>query len=411
MDFTYGNADLCSNVWSSPQSQDTLTPLKTEPFHAFPMLSKQRYWMPMSMPLSTPIMMASATPTAASVGAPVFAPGLCVDPTPMISIPVGLFQQMPPSQSRLPAYTHAPLQISSISRIICPGEAPAESCASQPPVEVSPSNGDLLTACPRSVRKNGLLYAINTQYEGRVKRYSHLRGFGFLTATHRLIPLNAKDAGEQWPQEDTPPADSLEEVVEIHRVCYFRRPVRIGDIFVHHQKIRIPLSMDSSKGFTQEFTVGASVYFRADKCTYPGSLQAVDVRLLVRPGRVLKREETPPPHRSPLPSRLEALPIRPDLPHHAAPGRRESNASWASSELPLLTTPSRPSGHPNADPSDMVLALKSERISTDRGSLTGSPNTCNTDLTCLLTPKNTDMICFLNEPCDDKLFVANINAP
>ncbi|CCW65629.1 unnamed protein product [Phytomonas sp. EM1] len=420
-DFTNVSTDFYPNIWSSQQPMEAFTLLKADPVQTFPLLSEHHYWVPMTMPIPTPVMMTSAT---AGVGTQMFSQGLCMDPTLLMPIPMGLFSQLPPTQSRLPSYSHTSPQAPQLSRILGPIDSSVESCASLVPpqrhMDIIPSNGSMLMTepimlCPPSVRKNGLLYATNTQYEGRVKRYSHLRGFGFLTATHRLTPLNMEDVSgleqhkDAWKGvTDSPPTDPTEEVAEIDGVRYLRKPVRIGDIFVHHQKIRIPLGMDRPNGLSQDFTVGACVYFRADKCAYPGSLQAVDVRLLLRQGRVLEGGA------SSLLSAQNPSPIGPNprlrpAPH--TPCRRESNCSWESSELEFVSKHSLPSGQSNGGTSisklstlgdsdgvghrvvsamgilDMLLPTKSEQIGDERSSLIVSPNTCNTDFTSLLTSK------------------------
>ncbi|CCW71583.1 unnamed protein product [Phytomonas sp. Hart1] len=115
-----------------------------------------------------------------------------------------------------------------------------------------------------------------------------MHGFGFLTATYKLTPLGARAAEEGGGLEE----DGEREVVEIEGTRYARTPVRIGDIFVHQQKIHLIQGSILSELFAQNFTVGAGVYFRADWGINLCSLQAVDVRLLVRPGSVRVGGET-----------------------------------------------------------------------------------------------------------------------
>ncbi|CCW65155.1 unnamed protein product [Phytomonas sp. EM1] len=419
-DYTNGNADLCFKVWPTPQLGAAFTPLKADPLQTFPLIPEQHYWVPVSMPIPTSVMMPRAT-TVANAGSQVFSQGLCMDPSLLMSIPMGSFSQLRPPQSQLPAYSHTSPQTSQPSRTLGPSDASTESGASltppQPHLDVNSGEWDALTICPHSVRKNGLLYATNTQYEGRVKRYSHMRGFGFLTATHRLTPLNGEGVAglEQceggWPgAEDSASTGTSETVVEIDGVRYLRKPVRIGDIFVHYQKIRVPLDTASSAGVVQNFTVGACVYFRADWGTNPGSLQAVDVRLLLRPGRVPLEGCMPPTTgRDSSPIGPPPPPPPPFRPASLTPPRHDSNCSWESSELEFLAKHSLPSGQSNGGTSiskvstlgesdgvghpgagiigipDIPLKTQSERIDNDGGSLVVLPDTCNTDLTNLFT--------------------------
>lgn len=78
-------------------------------------------------------------------------------------------------------------------------------------------------------------YEAGSRYEGRVKRFNPYRGYGFLTATHRLIPVNAAPKSAEWSGigEEAMP----EELVDIDGVAHRRLPVSIGDIFVHYANI------------------------------------------------------------------------------------------------------------------------------------------------------------------------------
>ncbi|AAZ11042.1 'Cold-shock' DNA-binding domain containing protein, putative [Trypanosoma equiperdum] len=126
---------------------------------------------------------------------------------------------------------------------------------------------------------NGMMYGLGEWYEGIVKRYNPMRGFGFLTATHHLQVTSPSggsgtfsdgnaDGRSQQQQQTTPPQPTLE-----------RTPVAVGDVFVHQSYIRM-------HGF-RALSAGDRVAFRVGKLPGKDANQAVSVQLLATARPVL----------------------------------------------------------------------------------------------------------------------------
>lgn len=71
---------------------------------------------------------------------------------------------------------------------LSPCGAPLLESTVPPPVETAASNS---TTTAQQLKVNGTQYSLFALYEGYVKRYNPVRGFGFLTAASQLIPIAA----------------------------------------------------------------------------------------------------------------------------------------------------------------------------------------------------------------------------
>ncbi|TPP42627.1 hypothetical protein CGC21_11560 [Leishmania donovani] len=154
------------------------------------------------------------------------------------------------------------------------------------------------------VRKGdaGRGYEAGVHYEGRVKRFNPIRGYGFVSATYKLIPLlkprqlkETKAPGsistprdntgsgankEGKASEDAPlllasdvhAAAALsaeingDDVVYIKGVPHVRQPVTMGDVFVHYNCLqRSPgdVNMEANGGFVN-LPAGSRVQFKVE---------------------------------------------------------------------------------------------------------------------------------------------------
>lgn len=162
---------------------------------------------------------------------------------------------------------------------------------------------------------NGARYDPAATYEGYVKRYNPTRGFGFITATHQVLPSEAAPAAGHTtlnsdsssgsssanPSDhrhrldddkgccgstaaggetesggsdtgDGSPVSGGAEHTPFHRSGGVRIPVQLGDIFIHQSYVRM-------QGF-RSLPVGGCVRFRVGLLTGQQSFQAVEVELL-----------------------------------------------------------------------------------------------------------------------------------
>ncbi|KAG8340550.1 hypothetical protein TRVL_08622 [Trypanosoma vivax] len=121
-------------------------------------------------------------------------------------------------------------------------------------------------------RCNGTFYEVGEWYEGVVKRYNPMRGFGFLTATHHLRVTSAKKSvaaagnGDGQCGENTSNADT--SILTLPEVL--STPVKIGDVFVHQSYIQM-------QGF-RSLEVGDRVVFRIGVFQGKNHRQAVSVQ-------------------------------------------------------------------------------------------------------------------------------------
>ncbi|EKG05996.1 hypothetical protein TCSYLVIO_002921 [Trypanosoma cruzi] len=165
-----------------------------------------------------------------------------------------------------------------------------------------PPQATLVASNPLS-KENGTRYELGEWYEGVVKRYNPMRGFGFLTATHHLkvispsIPLRPQPQQQQRQKSTTtatkttvPPTttaggvatqlkkldakDSIDTGVKAHVV---RTPVSVGDIFVHQSYIQM-------QGF-RALSVGDKVVFRIGVLPGKKAHQAVSVQRTQESGK------------------------------------------------------------------------------------------------------------------------------
>lgn len=165
------------------------------------------------------------------------------------------------------------------------------------------------------VRKGdaGKGYEAGAHYEGRVKRFNPIRGYGFVSATYKLIPLlkyrqmkEAKAPGsistfeKQGHTPDARPRDSTgssadkegkvsedaslllasdvdavaalhaeingDDLVYIKGVPHVRHPVTMGDVFVHYNCLRRSpgeVNMEANGGFVN-LPAGSRVQFKVE---------------------------------------------------------------------------------------------------------------------------------------------------
>lgn len=142
------------------------------------------------------------------------------------------------------------------------GVGSTKNATAQSPATASPRRGD-----------NGAAYHIGTLYQGRVKRYNPQHGFGFLTATHELRPIDLEQLGlssDSASDTDTKPSDpsagapaaaaaatpekpkkvidvSSADIVQIDGKYYERVESAAGDIFVHHHKLLVPTVFEDNE--------------------------------------------------------------------------------------------------------------------------------------------------------------------
>ncbi|EKF38161.1 hypothetical protein MOQ_001633 [Trypanosoma cruzi marinkellei] len=173
-----------------------------------------------------------------------------------------------------------------------------------------PPQATLVASNPPS-KENGTRYELGEWYEGVVKRYNPMRGFGFLTATHHLqvispsIPHRPQPQQPQQQQQQqqqrqkstttatkptVPPTttaggvamelktldtkDDIDTEVKAHVV---RTPVTVGDIFVHQSYIQM-------QGF-RALSVGDKVVFRIGVLPGKKAHQAVSVQRTQESGK------------------------------------------------------------------------------------------------------------------------------
>ncbi|RNF26245.1 uncharacterized protein Tco025E_01461 [Trypanosoma conorhini] len=141
-------------------------------------------------------------------------------------------------------------------------------------------------------QENGTRYELGEWYEGVVKRYNPMRGFGFLTATHHLKvisppPLPAQQQTSITARTNTPPSPTaaiaaaagatqpkkLDARNDAHmelQAHVVRTPVTIGDIFLHQSYIQM-------QGF-RALSIGDKVVFRVGVLQGKKAHQAVSVQ-------------------------------------------------------------------------------------------------------------------------------------
>ncbi|CBH13874.1 hypothetical protein, conserved [Trypanosoma brucei gambiense DAL972] len=122
-----------------------------------------------------------------------------------------------------------------------------------------------------SRRGNGMMYQLGEWYEGVVKRYNPMRGFGFLTATHHLqvIPPDVDNRAGSVSDAD---GQNSQQTASPPQATLLRTPVTVGDVFVHQSYIRM-------QGF-RALSTGDRVAFRVGKLPGKDANQAVSVQLL-----------------------------------------------------------------------------------------------------------------------------------
>lgn len=138
-------------------------------------------------------------------------------------------QQLTATQS-----TDAPKEVRGNSQAAVPNGSGGEHSAGR--FEELPNDGEGGAVAPR--RPSG--YRPGTLYQGRVKRYNPLHGFGFLTATHELHPIADLQRHLCATAAET-------DVVQVDGQYYERRLSAAGDIFVHHHKLLVPTVFDSEE--------------------------------------------------------------------------------------------------------------------------------------------------------------------
>ncbi|EPY16334.1 hypothetical protein STCU_11390 [Strigomonas culicis] len=145
------------------------------------------------------------------------------------------------------------------------------------PMMVSPAavsmTGPALAPAPAPTRRNGQRYEVGVVYEGYVKRYNPVRGFGFLTATHRLPPppASGKPATDGVTREAQSSTDQGLSATTT-AVAEGAVPVQLGDIFVHQAYVDMC-------GF-RALPVGARVRWTVGCLPGHHAPQATDVHLL-----------------------------------------------------------------------------------------------------------------------------------
>ncbi|KAG8343409.1 hypothetical protein TRVL_05763 [Trypanosoma vivax] len=145
---------------------------------------------------------------------------------------------------------------------------------SAPGVERAPAQPSLGANDVPSRHCNGMMYELGGWYEGVVKRYNPMRGFGFLTATHhlRVVPsgrspcstrekgCSAGDGSSMGDNSGKP--DTYPRLVST--------PVTVGDVFVHQSYIQM-------QGF-RALSIGDRVVFRIGVLDGKKAHQAVSVQ-------------------------------------------------------------------------------------------------------------------------------------
>ncbi|KEG05914.1 hypothetical protein DQ04_17361000 [Trypanosoma grayi] len=124
----------------------------------------------------------------------------------------------------------------------------------------------------QSMHDNGTMYKLGEWYEGVVKRYNPMRGFGFLTATHHLRVVSPQTATATSTSSQPETTGTGEEAQKTPQAQVVRTPVSLGDVFVHQSYIQ----MD---GF-RSLSIGDRVVFRIGILPGKKAHQAVSVQRL-----------------------------------------------------------------------------------------------------------------------------------
>lgn len=153
----------------------------------------------------------------------------------------------------------------------------------------------------KPTRVNGVRYTFGALYEGRVKRYNPQRGFGFLTASHQLIPLSPSPSASSAAVARLPDCVGrpyclhAHDVVTIGNGKFHRVPVNLGDIFVHLQKLTLSEDPQTAALMAAALTSGTRVRFTTDACDDQQNYQAVNVVLLPKDGQLVDLTGGPSP--------------------------------------------------------------------------------------------------------------------